>query len=86
MRDMSKNASAFNQPTGEWSTAAVSNMCDVSQNASAFNQPLEAWNTSRLDDASVSTETCTSRPQHALHSMGPANELAPIGPNRSQYQ
>ena len=42
------NASAFNQPIGNWATSAVTNMENMFYEASAFNQDIGAWNTASV--------------------------------------
>ena len=44
MASMFGDASAFNQPLGQWNVGSVTTMRDMFNGASAFNQPLGQWN------------------------------------------
>jgi len=46
MREMFRNAVAFNQPLNSWNTSTVQNMGYIFHSATSFNQPLDAWDTS----------------------------------------
>ncbi len=41
-------ATAFNQPIGTWSTAAVTSMIFLFNTATAFNQPIGTWRTAAV--------------------------------------
>jgi surface protein len=43
MQWMFYNASAFNQPLGNWNTAKVTDMSVMFYGASAFNQDIGNW-------------------------------------------
>lgn len=49
---MFKNAKGFNQPIGQWNTAAITNMSNMFSFATAFNQPIGTWNTSAVTNMS----------------------------------
>ena len=52
MRSMFSDASAFNQPIGEWNVSSVGTMRNMFSGASAFNQPIGDWDVSKVDDMS----------------------------------
>jgi surface protein len=45
---MFQYAGKFNQPIGNWPTAAVTSMADMFENAHTFNQPIGNWNTAAV--------------------------------------
>jgi surface protein len=52
MSDMFRNATAFNQNIGTWTTAMVTNMSGMFRGATAFNQNIGAWATSSVTNMS----------------------------------
>jgi surface protein len=57
------NASAFNQPIGNWNTSAVTNMGYMFRGASAFNQPIGNWNTSKVTNMVYMIVNCGFTPE-----------------------
>jgi len=51
MSSMFKDAAAFNQDVGLWSTSNVANMSSMFQGAKVFNQDISGWNIGNLTDA-----------------------------------
>jgi surface protein len=49
---MFQSATAFNQPIGNWNTAAVTAMTSMFNTARSFNQPIGNWNTSAVTSMS----------------------------------
>ena len=50
MEAMFENATAFNQPIGNWD---VSNVTDMSMFCSPFNQDISSWDVSNVTDMEV---------------------------------
>ena len=48
MSYMFRDASAFNQPIGDWNTSNVIDMSYMFYYTSAFNQNLSSWNVSNV--------------------------------------
>ena len=53
MKAMFRNATAFNQPLGDWDVSKVTDMSDMFNDATIFNQEIGGWDadTARVDDA-----------------------------------
>jgi surface protein len=50
IRDMFRNAVAFNQPVGSWDVSNVTNMQGVFKGASSFNHELKDWDVGKVEN------------------------------------
>ena len=50
MRELFKNAEAFNQPLNKWDVSNVTTMINMFAGATSFNQPLNEWDVSNVTD------------------------------------
>jgi surface protein len=60
MSNMFRDASAFNQPIGNWNTAQVTTMAFMFQGATAFNQNIGTWNTANVTNMNNMFQAATS--------------------------